>query len=57
MKKVIKDIFLEVHIQFLKKLHEPHNNLQFVPTRMKVENFVANLRDKTGYVIHVINLK
>ena len=56
MKKVIKDMFL----RFLEKLHELHNNLPFLPERMKiekVEKLVANLYDKTEYVIHKRNLK
>ena len=52
--------FLEVDVQHLKKLHELHNNLPFLPERMKiekVEKLVANLHDKTEYVIHIRNLK
>ena len=52
--------FLEVDVQYLKKLHELHNDLPFLPERMKigrVEKLVANLRDKTEYVIHIRNLK
>ena len=52
--------FLEVDVQYLKKIHELHNDLPFLPERMKigrVEKLVANLRDKTEYVIHIRNLK
>ena len=52
--------FLEVDVQYLEKLHELHNDLPFLPERMKikrVEKFVANLHDKTEYVIHMRNLK
>ena len=52
--------FLEVDVQYLKKLHEPHNDLQFLLERMKIEKvrkLVANLLDKTEYAIHIINLK
>ena len=52
--------FLEVDVQYLEKLHELHNDLPFLPKRMKierVENLVANLHDKTEYVIHIRNLK
>ena len=52
--------FLEVDIQYLAKLHELHNDLPFLPERMKiekVEKLVANLHDKTEYVIHIRNLK
>ena len=51
--------FLKVDVQYLKKLHELHD-LQFLPERLKIEKvkkFVANLHDKTGYVIHIRNLK
>ena len=59
MKKVAK-IFLEVDVQYTEKLHELHNDLLFLPERMKnekVKNLVANLHDKTEYVIRVRNLK
>ena len=52
--------FLEVDVQFLEKLHEIHNDLPFLPERMKiqkVEKFVANLHGKTEYVIHIRNFK
>ena len=52
--------FLEVDLQYLKKLHELHNDLPFLPERMKieeVEKLVANIHDKTEYVIHIRNLK
>ena len=52
--------FLEVDIQYPEKLHELHNDLPFIPERMKierVEKLVANLHDKTEYVIHISNLK
>ena len=55
-----KGYFLEVDVQYTEKLHELHNDLPFLPERMKIESvekFVANLQDKTEYVIHVINLK
>ena len=51
--------FLEVDIQYPEKLHELHD-LPFFPERMKiekVEKLVANLNDKTEYVIHIRNLK
>ena len=52
--------FLEVDVQYLEKLHEFYNDLLFLPERMKiekVEKLVANLHDKTEYVIHIRNLK
>ena len=45
--------FLEVDVQYLEKLHEIHNDLPFLPERMKIEKaeeLVANLHDKTEYV-------
>ena len=44
----------------LKILHALHNNLPFLPERMKiekVEKLAANLHEKTEYVIHIRNLK
>ena len=52
--------FLEVDIQYPEKLHELHNDLPFLPERIKIEKlekFVTNLHDKTEYVIHIRNLK
>ena len=61
MKKSDEGNFLEVDVQYLEKLHELHNNLSFLPERMKiekVEKLVANiLRNKIEYVIHIRNLK
>ena len=40
--------------------YELHNDLPFLPERMKieiVEELVTNLHDKTEYVIDIINLK
>ena len=52
--------FLEVDVQYPEKLHEFHNDLPFLPERMKlqkVEKLVANLHDKTEYVILIRNSK
>ena len=49
--------FLEVDVQYIQKLRELHNDLPFLPERMKtekVEKLVANLHDKIEYVIHII---
>ena len=49
--------FLEVDVQYIEKLRELHNDLSFLPERMKtekVEKLVANLHDKIEYVIHII---
>ena len=52
--------FLEVDVQYLEKLHALHNDLLFLPEKMKiekVEKLVASLDNKTEYVIHIRNLK
>ena len=46
--------FLEVDVQYPEILLELHNDLPFLPERMKlekIEKFVANLHDKSEYVI------
>ena len=51
--------FLEVEVQYLEKLHDLHNDLPFLPERMKiyeVEKLIANLHNKTECVI-IRNLK
>ena len=55
-----EEYFLETDVQYSQKLHELHNDLQFLPERMKiekVERLGTNLHDKTEYVIHIKNLK
>ena len=52
--------FLEVDVQCLKKLCDQHNNLPFLPKKMKIEKvgkLKANLHDRTECVIHIRNLK
>ena len=52
--------FLEVDIQYLEKLHKLHNDLPFLPERIKIQKvvkLVANLHNKTEYVMHIRNLK
>ena len=49
-----------VDIQYLKNLHNLRNDLPFFPEQIKIENIekvVANLHDKTEYVIDIRNLK
>ena len=44
-----KGSFLKVDVQYTKNLHELHNDLPFLPERMKiekVEKLVAKLHDK-----------
>ena len=57
--KIDEVYFLEVNVQYPEKLHEIHNDLQFLPERIiigKVEKLVTNLHDKTEYIIHIRNL-
>ena len=52
--------FLKVNVHYFKQLHELHNNLPFLPERMKtkkVKKLVANLHDKTESVIQIRNLR
>ena len=56
----MEDISSKFMFNILKKLHERHNDLPFLPDRMKyekVEKLITNLHDKTEYVIHRRNLK
>ena len=51
--------FLEVDVQYLEKLRELHNDLPFLPERMKIEKvgkLVANVHDKSEHVAHIRNL-
>ena len=45
-----KGYFREVDVQYHENLHELHNDLPFLPERMKIKKFeklVANLHEKT----------
>ena len=56
MEKVIKDIFSKIMSNIMKKLYKNHNYLPFLLKRTTTQNFeklVANLHDKTEYVIHI----
>ena len=51
-----EEYFLKVNVQYLEKLQDLHNDLPFLPERMKllkVEKLLANIHDKTEYVIHI----
>ena len=59
-KKSDKGYFPEIDVQYPEDLHELHNDLPFLPERMKigkVEKLFTNLHYKTGYVIYIRNLK
>ena len=46
--------FLEVDVEYLEQLHELHNDLTYLSEIMKIEKakeLVANLYDKTEYLI------
>ena len=52
--------FLEVDVQYPEKLHEFHDDLQFLPKRMKiekVEKLLANLHEESEYVRQLRNSK
>ena len=52
--------FFEADVEYIEKLHGFHNDLPFLPERMKiekVEKILANIHDKTKYVIQIRNLK
>ena len=52
--------FLAVDAQYPEKLHDLHNDLPFLPERMKIEKVekrVANLNDENEYVIHIRKFK
>ena len=58
--EIDKRYFLVLDVQYIERLHEHHNDLPCLPERMKIEKvikLVANLRDKTKFVIHIRNLK
>ena len=51
-----EEYFLEVDVQYPENVNELHNDLPFLPERMKIEKvkkFLANLHDKTEYVINI----
>ena len=51
---------LEVDVEYPKQLHKEHNELPFLPEKMKlgkVEKLVCNLYDKHRYSIHIKALK
>ena len=40
----MKDIFLKLIFNILKKLHEPHNDLPFLPERIKLVTSLHDIR-------------
>ena len=47
---MMKDIFLKLISNILKYYMTLTNDLSFLPERMKIEKFVANLYDKKGCI-------
>ena len=55
-----KVYILEVDVKYLKKLHDFHSDLPFLPRRMKIDTckkLVCNLHNKKKYVVHIKSLK
>ena len=55
-----KGYILEADVKYLKKLHDLHSDLPFLPERMeknKCKKLVCNLYDKKKYVVHIKSLK
>ena len=55
-----KGYILEVDVKYLKKLHNFHSDLPFLPERMEInkcKKLVCNLHNKKKYVVHVNALK
>ena len=51
---------LEVDVRYLRELHDLHNDIPFMCSKMKingVEKLIPNLYDKKNYVIHIRALK
>ena len=56
----IKGYILEVDVKYLKKLHNLHSDLPFLPERMEInkcKKLVCNLYNKKKYVVHANTLK
>ena len=56
VKKDRMGYLLEIDVEYLKVLHENHNELPFLVEKMKIgreEKLVPNVKDKKGYVVHM----
>ena len=52
--------FLQIDVEYIKKIFTSHKELPFLPERKKwekVEKFVCSIEDKEKYVIHIRALK
>ena len=55
-----KGYILEVDVKYPRKLHDLHNDLPFLPKRMKIDickKLLCNLLNKKNYVVHTKSLK
>ena len=55
-----KGHILEVDVKYPKNLHDLHNDLPFLPKKMKIDKckkLVCDLRNKKKYVVHIKSLK
>ena len=55
-----KRYIFELDAEYPKNLHNLHNDLPFLPERMKINKcnkLVCNLYDKNTYVVHIRSLK
>ena len=55
-----KGHILEVHVEYPKRFHNLHNDLPFLPERMKIKKWsklVCNLYDKNNYAAHIGTLE
>ena len=55
-----KGYILEVDVKYPRKLHDLHNDLPFLPKRIKIDKckkLVCNIRNKRKYVVHIRSLK
>ena len=55
-----KGYIFEVDVKYLKRLHELHSDLSFLPEKMKIDKcnkLVCNLFNKKKYVVHINSLK
>ena len=55
-----KEYFLEVDVEYPKKMFNLHSDLPFIPERKKIKKcnkLVCNIHDKENYVVHIRALK
>ena len=55
-----KGFFLEVDVQYPKKIHNLHSDLPFLPEKLKIKKcnkLVCNVQDKKNVVVHIRALK